>query len=251
MSVRDYLKSLALQNPLGEALFRWKFERHLTQVLLNNGIDCEVYPTKKRGCYALRKGQNVIILSLKDALHGNMVGDLFDSLFAATVPYEENGLRFVDYSGPKLHTLPNGLQFEFPSFPEESESFDQYTTWYTPKPGELVFDLGANAGISTCQFAKLVGPTGRVVCFEPDQVTLPYLRRNIARHNLDNVTLVEAAIGGEDGTADFYSEGRNDQFRAGPRAWQETGWTSHQGTGRRLKDGVCPVWCANSLQNRY
>lgn len=35
------------------------------------------------------------------------------------------------------------------------------------KPGDVVFDLGANNGFYSAYFGKLVGPTGRVYAFEP------------------------------------------------------------------------------------
>jgi FkbM family methyltransferase len=46
-----------------------------------------------------------------------------------------------------------------------------------------------------------------VVCFEPDISNAGFLRKNIKRHSLENVTVVEAAVGGADGTAQFISEG--------------------------------------------
>jgi len=62
-------------------------------------------------------------------------------------------------------------------------------------------------GVSCYHFSKMVGPSGRVISFEPDQTSVAYLRRNVARHQLENVTVVEAAIGGADGTANFLAEG--------------------------------------------
>ncbi len=205
---RNSLKRWLVTNPVTRPIYKWRYERHLRRYLISNHSQCVVHPIKDPCCYALRKDDNVIVLSLlTDAHHGGMVSDLFDSMFSATISREENGLKFVDYSRPKVHTLANGLQFEFPSFPEEPEAISEYTEWYKPKPGDTVFDLGANAGISVYNFSKMVGPGGRVICFEPDQIILGYLRGNIARHRLDNVTLVEAAVGGADGTAKFLSQG--------------------------------------------
>ena len=150
----------------------------------------------------------MIVLSILTNAHiGTAVSDLFDSIFSATVSEKIDGMNVVDYSTPKLYTMSDGLQFEFPSVPEEPEAIDEYVEWYKPKPGDTVFDLGANAGITTYQFSKMVGPTGRIISFEPDPILLPYIKRNIARHKLENVTLIEAAIGAKDGTANFFSEG--------------------------------------------
>jgi FkbM family methyltransferase len=207
-AARKMLRRLILGNPFTGSLYKRRYERHLARSLKIHGSACEIHPAGRWDHYALRKGKNVIILSLlSDAHQATTVSDLFDSLFSATVPVEENGFNVVNYSGPRVHTLTNGLQFEFPSFPEEPEAVDEYVEWYKPKPGETVFDLGSNAGVTVYHFSKMVGPRGRVISFEPDRIILQYLKRNIARHKLDNVTLVEAAVGADDGTARFFTEG--------------------------------------------
>jgi FkbM family methyltransferase len=67
--------------------------------------------------------------------------------------------------------------------------------------------MGAHCGVSTYYLAKLVGPQGRVVCFEPDPQNFAILQQNLARHGLENVTAVQAAIAGENGMLAFNSEG--------------------------------------------
>lgn len=49
------------------------------------------------------------------------------------------------------------------------------------RPGMTVVDVGANVGLHAVTAARLVGPTGRVVAFEPDPHNLSLLRRNAAR----------------------------------------------------------------------
>jgi FkbM family methyltransferase len=61
------------------------------------------------------------------------------------------------------------------------------------KPGMKVTDVGANLGVYTILFSKLVGPTGRVVAFEPDPGLFAALSENCA--GLANVQLVNAAAG--------------------------------------------------------
>ena len=53
-----------------------------------------------------------------------------------------------------------------------------------------------------------------MIAFEPDPETFNYLLRNIKRHNLTNVTAVQAAIAGTSGSAPFNAEGA---YR--PQAW--------------------------------
>lgn len=48
------------------------------------------------------------------------------------------------------------------------------------KPGEVVFDIGANIGAHSLIFGKIVGPEGRVVAFEPTQFAFAKLMRNLS-----------------------------------------------------------------------
>jgi FkbM family methyltransferase len=74
----------------------------------------------------------------------------------------------------------------------------------TVRPGDVVFDLGANAGFYTLLSAKLAGPTGRVVAFEPVPRNLGYLRRHLAINGCENVTVVAAAVADRLGRARFH-----------------------------------------------
>ncbi|HWZ58637.1 MAG TPA: FkbM family methyltransferase, partial [Gemmatimonadaceae bacterium] len=73
----------------------------------------------------------------------------------------------------------------------------------TVRPGDVVYDLGANVGFYTLLAARLAGPTGRVVAFEPVPRNLGYLRRHIALNQCENVTVVAAAVSDRSGTARF------------------------------------------------
>jgi FkbM family methyltransferase len=46
------------------------------------------------------------------------------------------------------------------------------------RPGDVVWDVGANVGFYTRQFIDRVGPTGRVVAFEPNPSSYNILRRD-------------------------------------------------------------------------
>ncbi len=46
--------------------------------------------------------------------------------------------------------------------------------------GDWVVDIGANIGHYTLLFSKLVGPTGRVIAFEPMPETFELLCANVA-----------------------------------------------------------------------
>src|ERR1700680_1562623 len=46
-------------------------------------------------------------------------------------------------------------------------------------PSSLVLDIGANIGAHTLHLAQLVGPTGRVIAFEPTDYAYRKLTRNL------------------------------------------------------------------------
>jgi FkbM family methyltransferase len=48
------------------------------------------------------------------------------------------------------------------------------------KPGDVVFDIGANIGAHTLGLARSVGPAGRVFAFEPTDFAFDKLKRNLA-----------------------------------------------------------------------
>lgn len=60
--------------------------------------------------------------------------------------------------------------------------------------GDWVIDVGANVGHYTKRFSELVGPTGRVIAFEPVPETFALLAANLQVHPKANVTLVNAAV---------------------------------------------------------
>jgi FkbM family methyltransferase len=62
------------------------------------------------------------------------------------------------------------------------------------RPGQVAIDIGANVGMHSVIMANRVGPTGRVVVFEPDPHPMGRLRQNMALNGIDWVTTVEAAI---------------------------------------------------------
>src|SRR5262249_3784521 len=104
------------------------------------------------------------------------------------------------------HYRRHDITLTFPGAPEE-DSIAAYTHWYTPQPGDLVFDIGAHAGFTTCMFARMVGPTGRIVAFEPDASTLACLKKNIGDQQISNVTIAPKAIDAKTGTAYFNADG--------------------------------------------
>jgi FkbM family methyltransferase len=71
------------------------------------------------------------------------------------------------------------------------------------RPGDTVFDIGANRGQMSLVFARLVGPEGLVVAFEPAPDVARDLERNCELNGLRNVKVICAAAAGEDGEQVF------------------------------------------------
>ena len=68
------------------------------------------------------------------------------------------------------------------------------------RPGWSVLELGANIGVHTVCLAKLVGPRGRVIAFEPQRIVFQTLCANVALNDLQNVDCRHQAVGAESGT---------------------------------------------------
>jgi FkbM family methyltransferase len=71
------------------------------------------------------------------------------------------------------------------------------------RPGNVFYDLGANVGFFTLLAARLVGPSGAVIAFEPDPRNADTLRANVAANGFENVTVVQEGVTERSGTVDF------------------------------------------------
>jgi FkbM family methyltransferase len=70
------------------------------------------------------------------------------------------------------------------------------------RPGMTVLDVGAHCGYFSVLIGDLVGPEGRVLCFEPNPPIAELLRRTIAINGHDRRTTVhEVALGDTQGIA--------------------------------------------------
>lgn len=91
----------------------------------------------------------------------------------------------------------------------ESQVFDQLLS-----PGDTVAEVGANIGAHTVHLAQLVGPSGRVLAFEPQRVVFQILCANIVLNETFNVRTFNAGSGDVAGTLklpeiDYAAQGSN------------------------------------------
>lgn len=68
------------------------------------------------------------------------------------------------------------------------------------RPSDVVIDCGGHIGAHTLVFARRVGPTGRVLSFEPQRLLYQHLCANAALNGLTNVIGAWAALGATPGT---------------------------------------------------
>ena len=62
------------------------------------------------------------------------------------------------------------------------------------EPGMVFLDIGAHVGLYSLPAAGRVGETGRVIAFEPHPSNRGLLEENIDRNEVENVTVVPAAV---------------------------------------------------------
>jgi len=62
------------------------------------------------------------------------------------------------------------------------------------KKNDVVLDIGANQGIYSLAFAKLIGESGRVIALEPFKEMNNYFKHNIKINGFQNIEIIEKVI---------------------------------------------------------
>ena len=86
-------------------------------------------------------------------------------------------------------------------------------------PGDVFYDIGANVGFFTLLGARLVGPAGRVVAFEPVPWCARAVGNNIDLNGFEHAQIRAEAVGDADGVARLLVVG-------------EASWSHLESTGR-------------------
>ncbi|WP_188092610.1 FkbM family methyltransferase [Azospirillum sp. B21] len=68
------------------------------------------------------------------------------------------------------------------------------------RPGDVAVEVGANIGAQTLPLARMVGPSGSVVAFEPQEMLFNLLSANLALNGVTNVRSRRMAVGSEAGS---------------------------------------------------
>lgn len=74
---------------------------------------------------------------------------------------------------------------------------------------DVVLDVGANVGLHTLLFSKLVGEEGKVVAFEPNELNLQRLKLNISLNSISNIQIESSAVSNEIGEKLLYELSNN------------------------------------------
>jgi FkbM family methyltransferase len=193
--LKDYLVGLGPNNVLVQSALRMHGLRHGYSVEFTNDA------------IRLRKAEREMILNKAQYVLVPIMMECFNLYFDTIEGKSVEGQIVLDFSKPSLQRYrKSGTAFYFPSVPED-DVMDAYTHGYVLQPGDVVWDAGAHAGATTHFLAQMVGPSGKVYAFEPDQNNYQYLLKNIELHKLTNVIPVKKALSGSTGTAEFCMDG--------------------------------------------
>lgn len=71
--------------------------------------------------------------------------------------------------------------------------------------GQIFFDIGANIGLMSIFTSYCVGKTGKVFAFEANPETVKLLNYNIELNSISNITVVDKAVGNNEGKIKIYN----------------------------------------------
>lgn len=76
-----------------------------------------------------------------------------------------------------------------------TQNIGTYLTFYRPKSGDTVLEVGAGSGTEVWALSNMVGPDGRVIAIEAEPSAARQLRKQARGLRFNNVTVLEVAVG--------------------------------------------------------
>jgi FkbM family methyltransferase len=130
----------------------------------------------------------------------------YDSLFAALYPNDkivivQRSKMYLDVEEKNVSLRRTFQAYASNKIHEKSttELFEK-----SIKSGDVFVDFGANIGYFTLLGAKIVGPKGKVFCFEPEPTNFMYLNKNIELNRYKNVYAYQKAVSNVNGKTDLF-----------------------------------------------
>jgi FkbM family methyltransferase len=125
-------------------------------------------------------------------------------LESQTAAIAKLGLQTVEYGPYRLQVDPadeNGRQIFLRGLNREDRVISHLRRLL--RPGDAMLDIGANCGAMCFAAAECVGPSGRVIAFEPSPIMGALLEDNVAGNPSAAITVERVAVGAEAGTLAF------------------------------------------------
>ena len=121
--------------------------------------------------------------------------------------FEKNNLIFAQNHWMEIFENPEISPLK------KDKIYEQETTIFIRdylNEGDTVWDVGANIGYFTLEFARCVGSSGKVLSFEPHPEIFKVLQRNVSRNKYQNISLQNFACGEETTISKLYFSTENE-----------------------------------------
>lgn len=121
---------------------------------------------------------------------------------ARRLPFSQRVCVTLPVAGHRLRVR----LFSYDDLLVASPDYEVVLNQWLPPVGGVVVDSGAFIGRHTLQYARAVGPAGRVVAVEPFGENFRLLESNVRRNGYDQVTPVCCALGAANGEVTLFFE---------------------------------------------
>ncbi len=164
----------------------------------------ETVPAGSRQSLGLRIARSLIRLYLSRFPLRNGKGRIYQTWQKVLLPAERWVTMTVRQGFQLRLDLQDPAQRQIYFFGEYDERHEIRLLQQVLRPGDCFWDVGANIGFYTLTAARVVGPTGRVVAFEPAAHAWQALHTNVILNPSKSIHLVRLAISDRSGQATLH-----------------------------------------------
>ncbi|CAN5506995.1 hypothetical protein BH10BAC1_BH10BAC1_07680 [soil metagenome] len=130
------------------------------------------------------------------------INSIYGKILPPNYLYKKNSIRLVERDGIKYKLDLSDVVDHFIFWGLAEASRD--TLYATIQKGMTVLDIGANMGDTALHLSKLVGETGVIIAFEPDEINFKRLTQNLILNKSQNIKLHKIGLGHENTTLKLY-----------------------------------------------